>query len=161
MSSSCFSSAMFVVEGENPVSSSFFTQPNHNSSCTLSTPEHGCLWPEQAEEEAGRGSRLLLVSGCAFTAPQGLRKWRKDFVRVLRAPAKRWEFAISKQWHQRVLNRSNYNQGLEEKKINVTWSTSGKPCIGMADHDSEYASHFARVTQVWCKSLQREEGGTK
>lgn len=156
MSSSWFSSAMCGVEGENPVSSNvFFT-----SSCTLSTPEHGCLWPEQAEE-AGRGSRLLLVSGCAFTAPQGLRKWRKDFVRVLGAPAKHWEFAIGKQWHQRVLNRSNYNQGLEEKKINVTWSTSGKPCIGKADRDSENASHFARVTEVWCKSLQREEGGTK
>lgn len=30
------------------------------------TPEPQHLWPEHSEEEAGRGSRLLLASGCAL-----------------------------------------------------------------------------------------------
>lgn len=39
-----------------------------------------------------------------------------------------------------------------KKKKNVSWSTSRKACIGMVDCDSETASHFARVTELWCKS---------
>lgn len=136
----------FDVEGEKLMPRNV----GFTSSCILSPPQNISIWPEQREEEAGRGSRLLLVSGCAFTTAQGLRKWRKDFVRVLGAPTKHWDFGISKQWHWRVLNKSDYNRGLGGKK-KVTLSTSRKACIGVADRDSENASHFARVTEIRCK----------
>lgn len=41
-------------------------------------------------------------------------------------------------------------EDLEEKK-KVTLSTSREACIGVADCDSENASHFARVTEIRCK----------
>lgn len=105
-----FSSAMVWCRRKEIVEMSFCTAVHALSTRT------GCLWPKQSEEEASRSSRLLLASGCAFTTAQGLRKWRKGFVRVLRASAKRWDFGINKQQHWRVLPKLDYNQGFEGGK---------------------------------------------